>query len=458
MVTWMKYIWLLLLLPALAGCGRREEPEAAEEKPIIVTVWTDDRHDVWFQEEKIEAYNRSNQDNIKVVYKIYSDNYFQAVNTAFQSNNAPDIMSYNTRIFSDFFGKNYFADIMPYIDGPFKQTFESVMYDGINVIGGRCYFLPTEVTGTRLYYNRGILERVGIESPPATMEELIAASRTITEQLSDEGVYGFAANMKTPKSAIECTILKQGNRELGLKAGYDFANGSYDFSPYAPLLESWRQLLSEDCAYPNCESLDIDPLRQLFAEGKIGMYIYDTHSEAGIYENRLRTDVKWGCTVLPMAADTVIGKQEYTLRHGYLFNGGSKHLEAAWKAYTAIFADTTYLTEYYTSGFGCPIVPEVLKNAEKQGYQPEEEALRILEQDSLWPRNPQEIRSEAVRIKGLDLYHTMKNLIFGNDDIKESLHDLTIRYNEAYQKGITNNIGREIRIDYFDPMYPAGKP
>lgn len=229
----------LCLAAVLAGCTEKAGPAAVETK-TVVTIWTKDRHDAKFQEAKIAAYNQTNTDNIKVVYKIYSDNYYQAVNTAFQSNNAPDMMAYTSQLFSTFFSKNYYADITPYMDEPFRQTFESVMIDGINVLGGRCYFLPTEATSVRLYYNKDIFERVGIEKLPATMEELIADAKLITEQLSGEGIYGFAANMKTPKSAIDRSILTQGNREAGLKAGYDFARGCYDFMPYAALLEGWR--------------------------------------------------------------------------------------------------------------------------------------------------------------------------------------------------------------------------
>ncbi|MDO4328351.1 MAG: extracellular solute-binding protein [Lachnospiraceae bacterium] len=447
-------IAVMVFVLLLCGCGRGGKAVPKQEETVIVTVWTKDRHDAVFQEEKITEYNRTNKDHIKVEYKIFSDNYYQAMNTAFQSNHAPDLMAYTPEVFGAFFSKNYFADINPYMDEEFRQIFGSARFEGINAIGDRCYFLPTGASTSRLYYNKDIFRRVGIQRPPETMEELIADARMITEKLSGEGIYGFAANMKTSKAGIERSILRQGNRELGLEAGYDFQRGCYDFTAYQPLIEGWRELLSEDCAYPNCRELDIDPLRQMFSQGKIGMYMSYTHSEEGIYSHQFPMEAEWGCARLPVTAGVVKGSQNYTLSNGYLFNAQSEHLEEAWKVYRAVFTDLQYLKEYQMNGLGCSIIPWIIQMAKESGYEPKEESLLLLEDDQMWPRTPQELNSDAVNIKGLDWYDTMKKLIFSDADIKESLQDLTERYNEAYRKGISNNIGREVKNENFDPLKP----
>ncbi|MDO5408670.1 MAG: extracellular solute-binding protein [Eubacteriales bacterium] len=428
----------------LAGCGGSQvEPEPVEE--TVVTIWTKDYHDAAFQRMRIEDYNRSNPDHIRVEYKIYSDNYVQALNTAFQSHSAPDMMIYTPQVFDAFFARNYFADLTPYMDDAFRETFDGVMIDGINVVGGRCYYVPTGATTARLYYNRDIFRRAGIRQPPETMEEVVQYARRITAQFSEAGIYGFAVNMNTAKLAIDRSIIPQGTKELGLKAGYDFAGGCYDFEPYEPLLMQWRALM--EYAYPRCDEMDIAPLRKLFSEGKIGMYLSYNYSEKGSLTDQFPMEEEWGCVSLPTTGGVVLGSQEYTTGNGYLFNAKSENLDAAWKVYRAIFTDMDYLESYQDMELGCSLIPQVL--AAKPGK------LQISPDESMWPRTPHELSSSAVNVQGTDLYDTMKNLISGESDMKGELADLTRRYQEAYQTGIRNNIGREIRIEGFDPMPPV---
>ena len=156
-VTAVAVLLSVFLTSCSAGTAQKEA-----EPPTVVTVWTKDRHDAVFQEKKVDEYNRTNKDHIKVEYKIYSDNYYQAVSTAFQNHNAPDMMAYTSQLYDEYQSKNYFADIVPYMDDDFRDTFGSLMMEGVNQIGGKCYYIPTGATGVRLFYNKALLERAGI--------------------------------------------------------------------------------------------------------------------------------------------------------------------------------------------------------------------------------------------------------------------------------------------------------
>ena len=79
--------------------------------------------------------------------------------------------------------------------------------------------------------------------------------------------------MKSANSALSRSMIVGLQRETGMPWGYDFAKGEYNFTNWADELTLWKELLSEECAFPGCESLDIDPLRTQFAAGKIGMYM-----------------------------------------------------------------------------------------------------------------------------------------------------------------------------------------
>lgn len=84
-----------------------------------------------------------------------------------------------------------------YMDDDMKEYFKDEVYEGINEIDGKLYYIPTCGTTGRLIYNKEIFERVGIKNPPTTMEEMVEDARLITSQLSGEGIYGYAQHMKS---------------------------------------------------------------------------------------------------------------------------------------------------------------------------------------------------------------------------------------------------------------------
>lgn len=463
----------MMAVTALVGCGstgsdaeapegqqqaesseETKTPEAEDGDKTVITVWTKDRADADFMQSKIDEYNATNTDNIEVKYEIYSDNYAQAVDMVFQNGDAPDMFVFQEQVFSNYYNAGKYADITPYMDDEFKEIFANNMIDGFNVIDGKCYFVPTAATVCRLFYNKDIFERVGIEKAPETLDEMVEDAKLITEQLSDEGIYGFAANMKGAQSALSRSLMKQGERELGVKFGYDFGKGEYDFTGYSNLVSAWKTLMSPECAFPGCESLDIDPLRTQFAAGNIGMYISFTHAEPSVYANQFPMEQEWGCAQLPVTNGEVIGAEHYQPLNGYLFNAESEHLEEAWKVYRAIFSNVDVLTEYYEGGYGISTVPAVIEKANPAQYYLDNPDLLICDTDAVYPMTPQEANVDAVVVEGQNMYDTMAEMILGDMDIETGLQDLTDRYNAAYQAGIEEGIGEEIKIDNFDPMHP----
>lgn len=460
----------LMAASSLVGCSKTESKTTASateavnttaagttaesKEKTVVTVWTKDRHDADFMQEKVDEYNLINTDNIEVKYEVYSDNYIQAVDMAFQNGDAPDLFVYHEQIFQNYVNAGKYADLTPYMDDAFKKTFATNMMDGFNVIDGKCYFVPTAATTCRLFYNKEIFERVGIDKAPVTLDEMVSDAELITSELSDEGIYGFAANMKGAQSALSRSLFKQGERELGIKLGYDFGKGAYDFTGYKNLVSAWKKLMSPECAFPGCESLDIDPLRTQFADGKIGMYISFTHAEPGVYVNQFPMEQEWGCAQLPLTNNEAKGVEHYQPLNGYLFNAESKNLDAAWKAYTAVFADVDTLAQYYEGGFGISTVPAVIEKAKPAQYYVDNPALLIGDGDGIYPYTPQEANVDAVIVEGQNMYETMAEMILGDMDITTGLQNLTDRYNKAYQAGISEGVGSEIKINNFDPMNP----
>lgn len=461
-------------LALLAGCGgtaassaSSEAAPAAESASTpaasgdtkVITVWTKDRADSEYMTAAVDAYNASNTHGYIVEYQIYSDNYPSAINLAFQNGEAPDIMVYQSDMFQSWVNADKFADLTPFMDDEFKETFGENIYEGINQIDGKIYYVPTACTVTRLFYNTEIFERVGIENPPATLEEMVEDAKLITSELSGEGIYGFAANMKSPSSALSRSFDMMAQMSEGIHKGYDFAAGQYDFTKLADLIEIWQELMSPECAFPGCESLDIDPLRTQFADGKIGMYISFTHAEPGVYANQFPMDSsKWAVADIPTLTGTQVGAETFQAMNGYCLNAESKNLEDAWTVYRELFADVDLLAGYYSEGLGISLVPAAIEKATPAECYSLNPKLLIQDTDAIWPKTPQESNVDAVVVEGEDMYNTFASLIWNDAseaEIASTLQDLTDRYNAALQQGIEEGIGSEIVNPEFDPMNPV---
>ena len=431
------------------------EGGAAGEKTVI-NIWSKDRHDAAYVQQKVDEYNASNTDNIEVNYQLYTDNYMQAVDLAVQSGEMPDILVYQEQVFNKYFNEGQWLDLYSYMDDEMKDYFKDVIFPGNNELDGKLYFLPTCGTTCRLFYNKEIFERAGITKAPETLEEMVEDARIITSKLSGEGIYGFAENMKSASSGLRRSMLVGLQRETGMLEGYDFAKGEYDFSPWADTLKLWTELLSEECAFPGCESLDIDPLRTQFAAGKIGMYMSYSHAEPGVYQNQFPMDSsKWDCSPIPTVGGKEAGKQYFEGTSGYLINAKSPNVDAAFKAYKDIFTNEEYLVGYYEGGFGVSILPSVIARAKPSEDFQNKKWLLIGDTDALLPKPPHNAFTSGMIVEGEDFCKTSEAIYYGGADIDSTLKDLTDRYNQAYQEAIKNGTGYEVKIEGYDPMNPT---
>lgn len=433
--------------------------DSVEGGKTVINIWSKDRHDASYVQSKIDEYNKTNTDNIEVVYTLYTDNYKQAIDMAAQNGELPDLMVYQSEAFDKYYTNGQWADISQFMDDEMKEYFSDVIIPGYNEREGKIYFIPTTGTTCRLFYNKEIFQRVGIQEPPESLEEMVEDAKLITSQLKDEGIYGFAENMKSANSAMTRSLCIGLQAETGMSYGYDFKNGVYDFTNWADTLKLWTQLLSEECAFPGCESLDIDPLRTQFAAGKIGMYISYVHAEPGVYANQFPMDSsKWDVAPIPTTGGKILGKQYYEGTSSYMFNAQSPNLEKAFKAYKDIFTTEDYLIGYYEGGYGISILPSVVEQANPSEDFKNKKWLQINpDTDALLPKAPHQAFTAGMIVEGEDMYKTAESIYYGGADVESTLQDLTDRYNKGYKEAVENGTGYEIQIENYDPMNPTMK-
>lgn len=399
-------------LMAMTALATMPQLAMADEEKTVINIWSKDRHDADYVQKKVDEYNENNTDNIEVNYQLYTDNYTQAVDMAVQSGEMPDILVFQDQMFDKYIGEDQWADLYEFMDDDMKEMFKDVIHEGYNEFDGKLYFIPTTGTTCRLFYNKEIFDRVGIENPPKTLEEMVEDAKLITAELAGEGIYGFAENMKSASSGLNRSMIVGLQRETGAPMGYDFEKGEYDFTTWADELKLWTELLSDECAFPGCESLDIDPLRTQFAAGKIGMYMSYSHAEPGVYANQFPMDSdKWDCAPIPTAGGKELGKQYFSGTSSYLLNAKSENLEKAYKVYHDIFTTEDYLVGYYEGGYGVSIIPAILEKAEPSDDFKNKEWLKINpETDALLPKPPHSAFTSGMIVEGEDMFKTCESI------------------------------------------------
>jgi len=442
----------VFLIIGLTACGDKsptsnKEPEEATGKKIKLSFWTGDRHDTDFIKERIAKFNAENTDNIEVELKVMSENYNQSVDIAFASNQAPDILRVGESNFLAFSKKRYLEPLNDLMDDATTVRFKDVIVDGLNKIDGNIYSLPNFGYTKRLIYNVDLFEKAGIK-PPATLEEMVAAAKTITEMGKKDGIYGFAANLKNPQSAFDRSLVAQAEISGYPGKGFDFKSGAYDFSVHKEILEAWRQMMEDGSFLPGSESLDIDPLRAQFAEGKIGMYM-SVSAELGVFKDQFPAKIEWAGAPIPSIngesnGAASLGNAGYWLA----LSQASEHKEEAWKFMQYMY-DEAFLQTYHEKGLGISLVPSVLAAAAKpeidhiEGFLPSK-------YDALWPVAPD------LAVEGTKFYETYLKYIVVGGDLDAIMQDLNDRYNSALDKAKAAGTIDVKANESFDPAQLQG--
>ncbi len=424
--------------------GKDTQVSAQAEGKTTISYWTTNRHDQEYMTKKIAEFNDSSE-SIYIDFQVYADNYSQMLDLAFSTGTAPDVFQLTD--FATNFSKGYMMSLDSFLNDTYKARFgQGAFIEGINSYDGEIYSLPYTASACRLFYNQDIFDRVGIAGPPETVEEMAADAKLITEQLSGEGIYGFAGNFKSTKSAVMRSIDPIVQLSGGTRCGFDYKEGRYDFASYKPVLELFKEICATGVAFPGSESLDIDPLRTQFAAGNIGMYISISHAEPGVYLSQFPTDVNWNCAQLPTMTGQVEGKQSLWFGGSNLgININTSHPEEAWEVMEFLHSDDV-MGEYYTLGLGTVMIPSAIEGVEPPETIAKMPDLAMNERDQNWPPLPLN-----VVVEGKDYTTVAVECIFGMTDIDGAIEDLNTRFNAAYDKVVD---GGQERILYpnFDPL------
>ena len=189
---------LSLTVLLLTGSAKSTSSNSSVTKPIKIQFQSLS----WMPTEQkatqavITAWNKANS-SIQVQYVQGSwSTIDQKMGTAFQTNTAPDIITYWQPGITSWMGKGLLADLSPMLDQSSKKDVSSDVWSLLSNKKGAIYALPFESEVDNIYYNKAMFAAKHIAIPtlknPWTLDQMLAAAAKLTD--SSKGIHGIAIN------------------------------------------------------------------------------------------------------------------------------------------------------------------------------------------------------------------------------------------------------------------------
>jgi ABC-type sugar transport system, periplasmic component len=449
----MKKTLSVIIVMALVVCslfanGAKEEKAATAKGKTVVEIWTNDRHDLTYMEEKIAEFNATNPD-IEIKLTTIVEDYPNMLVMAYSSGNAPDLFSMNAR--GTGFDLKTFVDakmLVPYpesilTDPEFARVTDVSKHtvEGINAIDGNVYAVFNVLrSGTRMIYNKNLLEKAGITELPKTLDELVAAAKAVTA-VGNGNYYGIATCASAQfERWLEGCINKSGIYH------YDYKNGRFDFSGYAEPMKIAQKLFKDGSMFPGSNTQGVDAMRAQFANGTFAIW-GNASQEAGVFTKQFPIEsFEWVVGELPSLDGTVKGTVDSRPQKGLFMFSSSKNKEAAYEV-IKYFNSTEFVKGYVEHGFALPLSEYMIKTVDMSKIGKLADFAPV-SYEGLYPSIP------AVSVAGENYAVAIWNCIVNGTDVDKVVSDLNKSYNEALDRDVKLGKVRRLVIRDFDNLNP----
>jgi multiple sugar transport system substrate-binding protein len=170
--------------PLLSACGSDSSGGSGKE----LSFWNfygpaDDKNpqSTWF-ENITKAWNANNDVKVNLRF-IPGKEYLggQALQTAFQSGEGPDIFLISPGDFLRYYNGGVLQDLTPYLSEEIKADYVSGVLD-TRMVDGKIFGLPMEIEPLALYYSESAFEKAGLSEAdvPKTWDQLLAVAQKLT--------------------------------------------------------------------------------------------------------------------------------------------------------------------------------------------------------------------------------------------------------------------------------------
>ena len=443
-----KKILYLILCIAIVGSilsGCRTNRTSVDSEVAVISLWTNNSHSKSVMDKLVNEWNNSVglEKGIKIQHVVKGDDYSNQLEMAINADNPPDIFLQGnneqnierdvTVVLTDYpeaadFLKRYdgyLDSVNPYYHG--KQAIVSV---------------PKRTVVYGLVYNKdmfkaaGIVDENGEARPPKTYDEMVEFSKKLTN--SEKKEYGMIFPLKfsgwTTTDVVYPALVSGGKN-----SGYDRKTGTYDYSDIVPIMNAILQIKHDGTCYPGSESMDNDPARAQFSEGRIGMKFSGSY-DVGVFTNQFPVKCDWGVAEYPTEKNNVRYKNPLIYAEGGVISKKAVErvgFEKVFEVYKWFNSDEL-ARELYIEGLDIPYNYEIIEDIVDQCKVPGmieftklvENGACVLENVATSPEGfmGQSIQSLCVN----DFWYERK-------PIKETLEEYSRACNEGIERYISEN-------------------
>ena len=363
----LSLILVTFMLAAIfCSCSKSEQTSDGVSK---VTIWRSSGHDKEIIQQKVEEFNRTigKDQGIEIDYVVKEGNLEEMVDLAYTTDQAPDM--YVTYQIEARAQKGQIVALED-IEGAEEliSKHEDRLLEKRHKYEGKTYTLPVSSATYGLIYNKemfveaGLVDENGNPTPPETWDEVVDYAKKLTD--SSKQQYGFIVPAKW--SGWYGTDVNIASSAInGIVDGYDPITGKFDYSGQAIIMDAYVRMKKNGSVVPGPESLDNDPARARFGQGKIGMKIAGSY-DVGVLKNQYPAEIEWGVAPLPVADKSAKGMQYCSADGMFVVNKASLEKIGAEKIVTVLefFAGDELRVELYKNGFSIPTDYTMVKDVE----------------------------------------------------------------------------------------------
>ncbi len=228
---------------------------------------------------------------------------YQQVDTRLAGRQAPDIFRVQYQQIGRYAAARAVVDLSKYVDAGYAEEFGPAFWQAVTY-KGRPYAIPHHTDTFALYYNRDMLQKIGVE-PPANLdkswswEEFIRIARDLKQRAG--APFGFAMGWQNAAYRWLPFLYQHGGTMLNADL-----TKSQLASPKGIETIAWTQSwFKEGLVPPSTSVKSSEQPQNLFANGTIGMYLGGDWQIPFLTTNM--TKFGWGVTYMPrdvaMASD-----------------------------------------------------------------------------------------------------------------------------------------------------------
>jgi multiple sugar transport system substrate-binding protein len=159
---------LLLMLVGSVLIASCSASSGAEQETVQVQV-SGEAEEIAVYEALVAAFEKQNPDiDVRLIPVSDKDDHLAKLTTAFSNGTPPDVWLINFREYSQYVARGAVESIEPYLDEHgvdrddyYDQPLDAFTYDG------ELQCMPQNISSLVVYYNAQLLERAGLERPPA---------------------------------------------------------------------------------------------------------------------------------------------------------------------------------------------------------------------------------------------------------------------------------------------------